>query len=110
MQIGCLTLLNMLLPLWLCFSFYFGLWHSILSFDKIRQEFEMENSFLGWKKLLTKAIPYAVVAWTGIIIFIYISLEAWSIKEVMPLLFIGIAVLALPHLQVFTKIKLDPSK
>jgi fatty acid desaturase len=100
----------MLLPLWLCFTFYFGLWHSVLSFDKIRQEFEMENSFLGWKKLLTKAIPYAAVAWTGIIVFIYFSLEAWSIKEVMPLLFIGIAVLALPHLQVFTKIKLDKSK
>jgi Brp/Blh family beta-carotene 15,15'-monooxygenase len=110
MQIGCLTILNMLLPLWLCFSFYFGLWHSILSFDKIRQEFEMQNSLLGWKKLLTKAIPYAVVAWTGIIVFIYFSLEAWTIKEVLPLLFIGIAVLALPHLQVFTKIKLDPSK
>jgi Brp/Blh family beta-carotene 15,15'-monooxygenase len=110
MQIGCLTILNMLLPLWLCFSFYFGLWHSILSFDKIRQEFEMENNILGWKKLLTKAIPYAAVAWTGIIVFIYFSLEAWSIKEVMPLLFIGIAVLALPHLQVFTKIKLDKSK
>lgn len=110
MQIGCLTILNMLLPLWLCFSFYFGLWHSILSFDKIRQEFEMQNSIIGWKKLLAKAIPYAVVAWTGILIFIYFSLGAWTIKEVLPLLFIGIAVLALPHLQVFTKIKLDPSK
>lgn len=110
MQIGCLTILNMLLPLWLCFSFYFGLWHSILSFDKIRQEFEMQNSLIGWKKLLAKAMPYAVVAWTGILVFIYFSLEAWTIKEVLPLLFIGIAVLALPHLQVFTKIKLDPSK
>jgi len=110
MQIGCLTILNMLLPLWLCFSFYFGLWHSILSFDKIRQEFEIQNSIIGWKKLLAKAIPYAVVAWTGILVFIYFSLGAWSIKEVLPLLFIGIAVLALPHLQVFTKIKLDPSK
>ena len=110
MQIGCLTILNMLLPLWLCFSFYFGLWHSILSFDKIRQEFEMQNSLIGWKKLLAKAMPYAVVAWTGILVFIYFSLGAWTIKEVLPLLFIGIAVLALPHLQVFTKIKLDPSK
>ena len=109
-QIGCLTILNMLLPLWLCFSFYFGLWHSILSFDKIRQEFEMQNSLIGWKKLLAKAIPYAVVAWAGILVFIYFSLGAWTIKEVLPLLFIGIAVLALPHLQVFTKIKLDPSK
>lgn len=110
MQIGCLTILNMLLPLWLCFSFYFGLWHSILSFDKIRQEFGMQNNLSGWKELLSKAIPYALVAWAGIMVFVYWSLESWNIKESLPLLFIGIAVLALPHLQVFTKIKLDPSK
>jgi Brp/Blh family beta-carotene 15,15'-monooxygenase len=110
MQIGCLTILNMLLPLWLCFSFYFGLWHSILSFDKIRQEFEINNSLSGWLQLLGKATPYALAAWTGIIVFMIWSLKSWDIKEILPLLFIGIAVLALPHLQVFTKIKLDPSK
>lgn len=110
MQIGCLTILNMLLPLWLCFSFYFGLWHSILSFDKIRQEFGINNSLSGWLQLLGKATPYALAAWTGIIVFMIWSLKSWDIKEILPLLFIGIAVLALPHLQVFTKIKLDPSK
>ena len=92
------------------FDFYFGLWHSVLSFDKIRQEFDMPNTFKGWQALLTKAIPYALIAWSGIVVFIYFSLEAWTVKEILPLLFIGIAILALPHLQVFTKIKLDPSK
>lgn len=110
MQIGCLTILNMLLPLWLCFSFYFGLWHSILSFDKIRQEFGMQNTISGWLTLLSKATPYALAAWTGIVVFIFWTLKSWDIKEILPLLFIGIAVLALPHLQVFTKLKLDPSK
>lgn len=110
MQIGCLTILNMLLPLWLCFSFYFGLWHSILSFDKIRQEFGINNTINGWRSLLSKAAPYALAAWTGIVVFIVWTLKSWDIKEILPLLFIGIAVLALPHLQVFTKLKLDPSK
>lgn len=110
MQIGCLTILNMLLPLWLCFSFYFGLWHSILSFDKIRQEFEMQNNFHGWLALLKKAVPYALLAWIGIVCVVYLSLETWNVKEGLPLLFISIAVLALPHLQVFTKLKLDPTK
>lgn len=110
MQIGCLTILNLLLPLWLCFSFYFGIWHSILSFDKIRQEFNMANNFTGWKQLLLKAVPYSSIAWTGIIVFIYCTLDRWEISKLLPLLFIGIAVLALPHLQVFTKIKLDPTK
>ena len=110
MRIGCLTILNILLPLWLCFCFYFGLWHSILSFDKIRQEFGINNTINGWRSLLSKAAPYALAAWTGIVVFIVWTLKSWDIKEILPLLFIGIAVLALPHLQVFTKLKLDPSK
>jgi Brp/Blh family beta-carotene 15,15'-monooxygenase len=105
-QIGCLNIINLALPLWLCFAFYFGIWHSILSFDKIRLEFNINNSFTGWSKLLLLAIPYSVIAWTGIGLFIKYTLPNMDMQHVLPLLFIGIAVLALPHLQVFTKLKL----
>ena len=105
-QIGCLNIINLALPLWLCFAFYFGIWHSILSFDKIRLEFNINNSFTGWSKLLLLAIPYSVVAWVGIGLFIKYTLPNMDMQHVLPLLFIGIAVLALPHLQVFTKLKL----
>lgn len=70
----------------------------------------MQNTISGWLTLLSKATPYALAAWTGIVVFIFWTLKSWDIKEILPLLFIGIAVLALPHLQVFTKLKLDPSK
>ena len=108
-QIGCLNIINLALPLWLCFAFYFGIWHSILSFDKIRQEFNLPNSFKGWGSLLIKALPYSLLAWIGISIFIRYTLDSIDMTHFLPLLFIGIAVLALPHLQVFTKVKLKES-
>lgn len=105
-QIGCLNIINLALPLWLCFGFYFGIWHSILSFDKIRMEFEIDNSISGWIRLLVMALPYSLLAWIGIVLFIYYALPTMDIAHILPLLFIGIAILALPHLQVFTKVKL----
>jgi Brp/Blh family beta-carotene 15,15'-monooxygenase len=105
-QIGCLNIINLALPLWLCFAFYFGIWHSILSFDKIRQEFDIQNTIKGWLSLLYMALPYSLLAWIGIGLFIKYALQTLDMAHFLPLLFIGIAVLALPHLQVFTKVKL----
>jgi Brp/Blh family beta-carotene 15,15'-monooxygenase len=96
------------MPLWLCFAFYFGFWHSLLSFDKIRITFSMPNNFTGWKNLLIKAAPFSIMAWFG---FIYITLSTLNSKDasgIFTLLFISLSVLALPHLQIFTKIKLKP--
>jgi len=96
------------MPLWLCFAFYFGFWHSLLSFDKIRITFNMPNNFTGWKDLLIKAAPFSIMAWFG---FAYITLSTLNSKDasgIFTLLFISLSVLALPHLQIFTKIKLKP--
>jgi len=94
------------MPLWLCFAFYFGFWHSLLSFDKIRITFSMPNNFTGWKNLLIKAAPFSIMAWFG---FSYITLSTLNSKDasgIFTLLFISLSVLALPHLQIFTKVKL----
>ena len=74
--------------------------HTQSSKDKI------SNSLKGWLKLLYMALPYSLLAWAGIGLFIKYALQTIDITHFLPLLFIGIAVLALPHLQVFTKVKL----
>lgn len=104
-QIVVLSLINVLLPLWLCFTFYFGVWHSVLSFDVLRMEFGIPNTWKGWGQLFRKAVPYSLVAWTGILLFIRFQLQELDLTHFFQLLFMGIAILALPHLQVFTKIK-----
>jgi uncharacterized membrane protein len=66
----------------------------------------MPNNFTGWKDLLIKAAPFSIMAWFG---FAYITLSTLNSKDasgIFTLLFISLSVLALPHLQIFTKIKL----
>jgi Brp/Blh family beta-carotene 15,15'-monooxygenase len=104
-QLAILSLLNIFLPLWICFSFYFGIWHSLLSFDKIRLNFNIPNTFNGWKHLLFKAAPFSIMAWIGILYIIFASYNSKDTSGIFTLLFISLAVLALPHLQVFTKLK-----
>ncbi len=96
------------MPLWLCFAFYFGFWHSLLSFDKIRITFGMPNDFIGWKNLLVKAAPFSLMAWFGFLYITFLTLNSKDASGIFTLLFISLSVLALPHLQIFTKIKLKP--
>lgn len=95
------------MPLWLCFAFYFGFWHSLLSFDKIRIIFNKENNFKGWKSLIVKAIPFSIMAWFGFIYITFLTLKSDDASGIFTLLFISLSVLALPHLQIFTKLKLN---
>ncbi|NBT08576.1 MAG: hypothetical protein EBS98_07220 [Chitinophagia bacterium] len=94
------------MPLWLCFAFYFGFWHSLLSFDKIRITFDMPNNLNGWKNLLVKAAPFSIMAWFGFVYITFLTLNSKDASGIFTLLFISLSVLALPHLQIFTKIKL----
>jgi Brp/Blh family beta-carotene 15,15'-monooxygenase len=94
------------MPLWISFTFYFGFWHSLLSFDKIRINFEISNTFAGWKGLLIKAAPFSIMAWFGFAYITFATLNSKDSSGIFTLLFISLSVLALPHLQVFTKLKL----
>jgi len=93
------------MPLWICFAFYFGFWHSLLSFDKIRVAFQIPNDFSGWKSLLIKALPFSLMAWFGFSYITFLSYKSSDTSGIFTLLFITLAVLALPHLQVFTKLR-----
>ncbi len=108
LQISILILFTLYMPLWICFAFYFGFWHSLLSFDKIRVTFHIPNTFDGWKGLLFKAAPFSIVAWFGFAYITFLTLNSKDASGIFTLLFITLSVLALPHLQVFTKLKLKP--
>lgn len=100
-----LILIIYLLPLYLSFGFYFGLWHSLLSFNLIRKQMKVSNDWPGWIFMAKKAIPFTTIAWVGILALLFISSAFQTEWLVLSNLFIGIAILTLPHLQVFTKIK-----
>ncbi len=93
------------LPLYLSFGFYFGLWHSLISFNLIRKQMKLTNDWPGWISMVKKALPFTTIAWIGILLLIFISSTFQTEWLVLSNLFVGIAILTLPHLQVFTKIK-----
>jgi Brp/Blh family beta-carotene 15,15'-monooxygenase len=101
-----LILFVLYMPLWISFAFYFGFWHSLLSFDKIRISFNIPNTLHGWGGLLMKSAPFSIMAWFGFAYITFRTLNSNDSAGVFTLLFISLSVLALPHLQVFTKLKL----
>jgi Brp/Blh family beta-carotene 15,15'-monooxygenase len=105
-QVAILIIFVLYMPLWISFAFYFGFWHSLLSFDKIRLSFEIPNTLNGWGGLLFKSAPFSVMAWFGFAYITFLTLNSKDSSGIFTLLFISLSVLALPHLQVFTKLKL----
>ena len=106
MQSVLLITIIYMLPLYLSFGFYFGVWHSLLSFQLIRRQMQLHNNAVGWSTLIKKALPFTIVAWLGIAGLILVQNQTPTQWLAISNLFVGIAILTLPHLQVFTKIKL----
>jgi beta-carotene 15,15'-dioxygenase len=91
------------LPLYMSFSFYFGCWHSLLSFNLVRKQLSLSNDSNGWFTLGRLALPFTAIAWLGIILLVGIQLNSTWLA--LSNLFISIAVLTLPHNLVFTRIR-----
>jgi beta-carotene 15,15'-dioxygenase len=106
LQLLVLLLICHFSSLWIGFGFYFGLWHSILSFDKIRQNFNMPDTLQSWFQLIRKALPFSIMAWIGMLFIMFMFYNSNNSTSLVTLLFITLSVLTLPHLQVFTKLKL----
>ncbi len=109
LQFGILLCICHFSALWIGFGFYFGCWHSILSFDKIRMHFEWKNDYENWSKLLKMAMPFSVMAWIGMLFVMFMFFKSTNQTSLITLLFITLSVLTLPHLQVFTKLKIGNS-
>jgi beta-carotene 15,15'-dioxygenase len=91
------------LPFYLSFAFYFGLWHSMLSFDIILQKLQIKKDWTGWKNLILMALPFSLLAWIGLGIVMVWGTTNYEIPSLISWLFVGIATLTLPHLQIFSK-------
>lgn len=96
----CIFLYKM--PLYIGFAFYFGCWHSLLSFNLIRQQLNLPSAAAGWGELMRKALPFSLAALIGIAVLVYFFAENWQMNTSMGYIFMGIAILTLPHLQVFS--------
>ena len=92
------------MPLFIGFAFYFGSWHSLLSFNLIRNQLSLPPTYSGWLQLIKKALPFTLLALAGIALLVFFQMSRSELSSSMAYIFMGIAILTLPHLQVFTRL------
>ena len=90
------------LPLLLAFSFYFGLWHSLLCLQSIRQHLTQNGQLLAWNQLVKKAVLFSIIAILGIVALIVVGNRYSQTEDLLLGLFIGIAILTAPHMEVMS--------
>jgi len=87
------------LPMLLGFTFYFVVWHSVLSLNNIINYLQKENAYP--KKIITRQIvQYSLLAIAGIGLFGLTGFMFVSSNAIVGYLFLGLAVLTAPHMQI----------
>jgi beta-carotene 15,15'-dioxygenase len=90
------------LPFLLAFAFYFGLWHSLLCFQSIRQYILDKQQISAWQIIAKKAIFFSLIAIFGILFLILLGNYFNQTSNLLFWLFIGIAILTAPHMSVMS--------
>ena len=87
------------LPMLLGFTFYFVVWHSVLSLKNIINYLRDNNSFSQYL-IAKQIIIYSLLAMGGIGLFGLTGFMFINNNAVMGYLFLGLAVLTAPHMQI----------
>lgn len=88
------------LPLTLAFTFYFALWHSILSVRNIFNYFREFNNSKNFTIVCNKSLLFSLLALGGIFVLYYILKIFMPDMNLLFALLIMLSVLTLPHLTV----------
>jgi beta-carotene 15,15'-dioxygenase len=95
-----LLLVMYFLPVLPAFALYFGGWHALNTFGQMADFLgEDKNVWALWKA----ALPFTLVAAVSLVIFAVFSLLSFPQIDPIPVLFIFIAVITLPHLLVMNR-------
>ena len=87
------------LPLLLGFTFYFVIWHSVLSLHNIRAYLK-KNHLYTRNSINKEILLYSVVAIVGIALFGATGFMFTNSNAIVGYLFLGLAVLTAPHMQI----------
>lgn len=88
------------LPFLVGFAFYFGLWHSLLSIQAIRQEAQFTTLTYMRKYITPQTVIFAGLAFV-ILIGLYFMIDRYfNYSNGLFIFFIGLSILAIPHMQV----------
>ena len=99
MQLAILLFILFYMPMVIGFTFYFVVWHSMLSLKNIVHYLNI-NSKLSNTVIIKQLILYSSLAMVGILIFGWSGMMFVSSDAIMVYVFIGLAVLTAPHMQI----------
>lgn len=101
-QLITILLCGYFLPLLLAFALYFAGWHSLVTLFNIKGFISNESTtadktlFKVWKS----ALPFTLVAICGLLIAGYLLPRYAPLFDPLPLLFVFLSLITLPHMQV----------
>ena len=98
-RLAIILLIIFNLPLLLGFTFYFVVWHSVLSLNNIITYLQ-KNNFNSGKAVARQIVFYSLVAIAGIFLFGTAGFMFISANAMTGYLFLGLAVLTAPHMQI----------
>ena len=88
------------LPMLLAFTFYFALWHSIISIRNIFSYFKQSAQLSKVSNFWGKSILFSVIALVGIVVLYVVAKYFLPDMNLLFALLIVLSVLTLPHLKV----------
>jgi Brp/Blh family beta-carotene 15,15'-monooxygenase len=88
------------LPFLIGFAFYFGLWHSVLSIQAIRQEAQFSTLTYMRRYFTPQTALFAGLAFIIMIGLYYLIDHYFDYSNGLFIFFIGLSILAIPHMQV----------
>ena len=88
------------LPFLIGFAFYFGLWHSLLSIQAIRQEAQFSTLTYMRRYFTPQTALFAGLAFIIMIGLYFLIDRYFDYSNGLFIFFIGLSILAIPHMQV----------
>ncbi len=96
---ACIIFILFNLPMLLGFTFYFVVWHSVLSLNNIVTFLTKQNTF-SHKTIIKQIVIYSLLAIVGIGLFGLTGFMFINKNSVAGYIFLGLAVLTAPHMQI----------
>jgi beta-carotene 15,15'-dioxygenase len=99
LQLPILLFVLFYLPMLMGFTFYFIIWHSILSLKNIVVFLQKDGS-ISSKKIIKQIVLYSFLAMAGLSIFGLTGFMFVNNNTMMVYIFLGLAVLTAPHMEI----------
>lgn len=98
-RFACILFILFNLPMLLGFTFYFVVWHSLLSLNNIVSYLRKKNT-VSYKIITKQILLYSITAITGIGLFGLTGFMFINENAVAGYIFLGLAVLTAPHMEI----------